>query len=93
LVSAGDLIDLPETTEAKKQDLQTIVTGELSPEVRTVAAEEGINTIELGAFHSEEPGMKRLRYQLSLEFPELKIDFVDSPPISKSLRPYSQDMA
>ena len=93
LVSAGDLIDLPEISEAKKQDIETLVTGELPSDTRMIAIEEGINTIELGSFFSEEPGMKRLKYQLSLEFPELKLDFVDSPPLSKTLRPYSQDMA
>ncbi|RDE13635.1 MAG: hypothetical protein C4K47_05835 [Candidatus Thorarchaeota archaeon] len=93
LVIAGDLTDLLEISEAKKQDIETIVTGELLPETRTIAVEEGINTVELGAFFSEEPGMKRLKYQLSLEFAELKLDFIDSPPLSKTLRPYSQDMA
>lgn len=93
LVSAANLIDLSEILEAKRQDLETIVTGELSPDVRMIAVEEGINTIEIGSFFSEEPGMRRLKYQLSLEFAELKLDFIDSPSISRTLRPYSQDMA
>ena len=93
LVSASDLLDISEIADIKKQDIETVVTGELTPETRTLAAEEGINSVELGSFLTEEPGMKRLKYQLSLEFPELKVDFIDSPPIARTLRPYSQDMA
>ena len=92
LVSPGVYIDMPEILSAKQQDIGTIITGELSPEIRLLANEENLSTIELGAFVSEEPGMKRLRHQLSLEMPELKIEFVESVPLAKALRPYSEDM-
>ncbi len=93
LVIAGNSIDMPEIINAKNQDLETLVTGELSPEIRLLANEEGINTLELGAFATEEPGMKRLRDVLSLEFPELKVDFTDSGNLARALRPYKDDMA
>ncbi len=91
-MSPGVYIDMPEILSAKQQDIGTIITGELSPEIRLLANEENLSTIELGAFVSEEPGMKRLRHQLSLEMPELKIEFVESVPFAKALRPYSEDM-
>ncbi|MFX0046117.1 MAG: hypothetical protein ACFE8Z_09735, partial [Candidatus Hermodarchaeota archaeon] len=62
-----------------------LVTGELSPEVRLLAIEEGLHIFELGAFVTEEPGMRRLRHQFSLEFPDLKVEFVESAPPTKSL--------
>jgi putative NIF3 family GTP cyclohydrolase 1 type 2 len=92
LVSPGFYIDMPEILSAKQQDIGTIITGELSPEIRLLAHEENLNTIELGAFVSEAPGMKRLRHQLSLEIPELNVEFVESAPLAKALRPYSEDM-
>lgn len=93
LVIAGNGVDMPEIINAKNQDLETLVTGELSPEIRLLAYEEGINTLELGAFTTEEPGMKRLRDVASLEFPELKVDFADSSNLTRALRPYKDDMA
>ncbi len=93
LVIAGNIVDMPEIINAKNQDLETLVTGELSPEIRLLANEESINTLELGAFATEEPGMKRLRDVLSLEFPELKVDFTDSGNLARALRPYKDDMA
>jgi putative NIF3 family GTP cyclohydrolase 1 type 2 len=93
LVSAGCYLDMPEIVKAKRAGITTIVTGELSPEIRLLANEEGINTFELGAFVTEDPGMKRLRDVLSLEFPDLGFDFLESGPLAQNLRPYKDDMA
>jgi putative NIF3 family GTP cyclohydrolase 1 type 2 len=93
LVVAGSHIDMPHIMNAKKQDIDTLVTGELSPEIRLLANEEGINTLELGSFVTEDPGMKRLRDSISLEYPELKIEFMASTQIAHGLRPYKEDMA
>ena len=93
LVIAGNSVDMPEIINAKNQDLDTLVTGDLSPEIRLLANEESINTLELGAFSTEEPGMRRLRDVMSLDFPELKVDFAESGCLSKALRPYKDDMA
>jgi putative NIF3 family GTP cyclohydrolase 1 type 2 len=93
LLVAGSHIDMPHIIGAKKQDIDTLVTGELSPEIRLLANEEGINTLELGSFVTEDPGMKRLRDSISLEYPELKIEFMASVPIAHGLRPYKEDMA
>ncbi|MFW9770053.1 MAG: Nif3-like dinuclear metal center hexameric protein [Candidatus Thorarchaeota archaeon] len=93
LVIAGTNLDMPEIINAKNQDLVTLVTGELSPEIRLLANEEGINTLELGAFASEEPGMRRLKDVMSLELPELKVDFIESINPTKALRAYKDDMA
>jgi len=93
LIVAGSHVDMPHIINAKKQDIKTLVTGELAPEIRLLANEEGINTLELGSFVTEDPGMKRLRDSLSLEFPELKIEFMSSTQIAHGLRPYKEDMA
>jgi putative NIF3 family GTP cyclohydrolase 1 type 2 len=93
LVIAGSNVDMPEIISAKNQDLDTLVTGDLSPEIRLLANEEGVNTLELGAFTTEEPGMKRLRDVISLEFPEIKIEFTESGSLASALRPYKDDMA
>ena len=93
LVIAGNSVDMPEIINAKNQNLDTLITGELSPEIRLLANEEGINTLELGAFATEEPGMKRLRDVISLDFPEMKVEFTESSNIAKALRPYKNDMA
>ncbi len=93
LVSAGYHVDMPDIINARKQDIRTLVTGELSPEIRLLAKEEGMNTLELGAFVSEDPGMKRLRDSISLEFPELKVDFIAAMPLAQGLKPYKNDMA
>ncbi|MFX0107675.1 MAG: Nif3-like dinuclear metal center hexameric protein [Candidatus Hodarchaeota archaeon] len=85
LVFPGFHIDMPELVLAKRQNVMTIVTGSLTPEVRLLASEEGLHVIELGSFTTEEPGMKRLRHQFSLEFPELKVEFTESHPVSKPL--------
>ena len=93
ILSAGSHIDMPDIINARKQDIKTLVTGELSPELRLLAKEEGLNTLELGAFVSEDPGMKRLRDSISLEFPELKVDFIAAAPLSQALKPYKDEMA
>ncbi|MHA3962040.1 MAG: Nif3-like dinuclear metal center hexameric protein [Candidatus Thorarchaeota archaeon SMTZ1-45] len=93
LVIAGSSVDMPEILNAKNQDLDTLITGELSPEIRLLASEEGINTLELGAFATEEPGMKRLRDVISLDFPEMRVEFTESGPVARALRPYKDDMA
>ncbi len=93
LVIAGSNVDMPELVNAKNQDLETLVTGELSPEIRLLANEEGINTLELGTFATEEPGMKRLRDVISLDFPEMKVEFTESGDLARALRPYKDDMA
>ncbi|TFG32872.1 hypothetical protein EU528_02245 [Candidatus Thorarchaeota archaeon] len=93
LVSAGNHIDMPEIINARKQDINTLVTGELSPEIRLLAKEEGMNTLELGAFMTEDPGMKRLRDIVSLEFPDLKVDFIEAIPLAQGLKPYKSEMA
>jgi putative NIF3 family GTP cyclohydrolase 1 type 2 len=93
LVIAGNSVDMLEIINAKNQNLDTLITGELSPEIRLLANEEGINTLELGAFATEEPGMKRLRDVISLDFPEMKVEFTESSNIAKALRPYKNDMA
>ena len=93
LVIAGSQTDRPDIINARKQDIKTLVTGELSPELRLLAKEEGMNTFELGAFVSEDPGMKRLRDSISLEFPEMKIDFIAATPLTQGLKPYKEEMA
>jgi len=93
LVIAGNHVDMPDIINARKQDIKTLVTGELAPELRLLAKEEGMNTLELGAFVSEDPGMKRLRDSISLEFPELKIDFIAATPLVHGLKPYKEGMA
>ena len=93
LVIAGSPVDMPEVISAKNQGLDTLVTGDLSPEIRLLANEEGVNTLELGAFTTEEHGMKRLRDVISLDFPEMKIEFTESGTLARALRPYKDDMA
>jgi putative NIF3 family GTP cyclohydrolase 1 type 2 len=85
LVFPGSLLDIPEILAAKKQDITTVVTGELSPEVRLLAAEEGMQVHEVGAFVTEEPGMNRLKHQLSLQFSDLRIEYTKSDPVTKIL--------
>ena len=93
IVSAGSHIDMPDILKARQQDIKTFVTGELSPELRLFAHEEGMNILELGAFVTEDPGMKRLRDSISLEYPELKIDFIATNPVTQGLRAYKDEMA
>ncbi|UCE10144.1 MAG: Nif3-like dinuclear metal center hexameric protein [Candidatus Thorarchaeota archaeon] len=85
LIFPGSYIDISEIISAKSEDVGTIVTGELAPDVRMMAHEEGISTLELGPFVTEDPGMERLRHQMSLEFPELKVEFYKSLSYTRSL--------
>ncbi|MCF2135941.1 MAG: Nif3-like dinuclear metal center hexameric protein [Candidatus Thorarchaeota archaeon] len=93
LVTPGTLLDMPEILEAKRNDIFTIVTGELTPDIRILAHEEGINVFEVGAFVTEEPGMRRLRNYLALEYPELKIEFVPTEPVTKILKHYGESLS
>ncbi len=93
LVVGGSHLDMPEIIRAKREGISTLVTGELAPEIRLLACEEGVNTFELGAFVTEDPGMKRLRDVLSLEFPDLTIDFLESGLLTQTLKPYKDSMA
>ncbi|MHA1480153.1 MAG: Nif3-like dinuclear metal center hexameric protein [Candidatus Thorarchaeota archaeon] len=93
LVCSGAILDSNALIRAKEYDVSAIVTGNLNPEVRFAAYEKGMNVFELGTFVTENPGMKRLRHQLSLEFPSLKIEYAESEPITKTLKPYSDAMA
>ena len=85
LVIPGDFVDMPEIISAKKKDIKTIITGELTPEIRLLAHEEGLNTLEVGPFISEEKGMQRLKHQMTLEFPELTITYAESRSFTKAL--------
>ncbi|MFW9799249.1 MAG: Nif3-like dinuclear metal center hexameric protein [Candidatus Thorarchaeota archaeon] len=85
LVFPGSHVDVPEIIQARKLNVRTLVTGEVSPDVRLLGVEEGLHIFEMGAFVTEEPGMRRLRHQFSLEFPDLKVEFVESLPLTKSL--------
>jgi putative NIF3 family GTP cyclohydrolase 1 type 2 len=85
LVVPGPNVDIQEILLAQHNGVQTIVTGDLTREGRLLAHEEGINLLEIGGFATEEPGMKRLRHQMSLEFPEEKIEFFESAAPSKIL--------
>lgn len=85
LIYPGFSLDLPEVLDAKQYNIETILTGEITPEVRLLAHEEGLNTLELGAFTTEDPGMERLRHQMSLEFPKQKIEFEKSTDYSQVL--------
>ncbi|MGY5870651.1 MAG: Nif3-like dinuclear metal center hexameric protein [Candidatus Thorarchaeota archaeon] len=93
LVIAGNHTEMLDIINGRKQDIKTLITGELAPELRLLANEEGMNILELGAFVSEDPGMKRLRDSISLEFPELKVDFIAAMPLAQGLRPYKEEMA
>ncbi|TXT57765.1 MAG: hypothetical protein BAJATHORv1_10472 [Candidatus Thorarchaeota archaeon] len=86
LVCPGHYLGIPELIAANQMNVKTIVTSGVAPETRLVAAEQGLNVIELREFVMEELGMKRLRHRMSLEYPELKIEFTSSEPVSKNLR-------
>lgn len=93
LVVAGSAVGLKEVEEAKMQAISTLVTGELTPQVRWFAKEQDVNVLELGSIVTEEPGMEQLKGYLSLEFPDLRIEFFPSDPIKRILRPYDKDVA
>ena len=85
LLIPGDYIDMPEIINARKKEIQTIVTGELAPQIRILAHEEGMNVLEVGPFATEDPGMQRLKHQMTLEFPELTITYAETHPFTKAL--------
>jgi putative NIF3 family GTP cyclohydrolase 1 type 2 len=93
LVVAGSLVTPSLLVQAVQDDIKTIIAGEARSEDRLKAHAYGLNLLELGAFNTEAPGMKRLRHQLSLEYPELKIDYSETEAITRALRSYSEDMA
>ena len=86
LVIPGNILIPEDLRSIQNQDIGTIVTGEVTPEIRLHAGQAALNLLELGAFVTEEPGMKRLKHQMSLEFPDLRVEFVDTPPISRTIR-------
>ncbi|MEM2142299.1 MAG: Nif3-like dinuclear metal center hexameric protein [Candidatus Thorarchaeota archaeon] len=85
LVVAGIQLGVTEILGAAESDLRTIITGDLAPDARTFAHERGISTLEVGSVTTTEPGMKRLRYQMSLEFKDISVEFVESQPVYKTL--------
>ncbi len=93
ILCASNIIDSTILDYIMRQGIKTVVTGSISSTDRMFTHNMGMNVIELGEFTSEAAGMKRLRHQLSTEYPELKIEFVDTDPITQVLRPYSKDMA
>ncbi|MHA1907110.1 MAG: Nif3-like dinuclear metal center hexameric protein [Candidatus Thorarchaeota archaeon] len=93
MVCAGDVITSDMLLLVAQENAKTIITGEVLPIVRMKAHELGINIYEIGTSTAETRGMTRLRHQLSLEYPELKIEFAETDAITQSLRPYSKDMA
>lgn len=93
LVAAGSLVTPNLLVQAVQDDIKTIIVGEARSEDRLEAQAYGLNLLELGAFNTEAPGMRRLRHQLSLEYPELKVDYSETDAITRALRSYSEDMA
>ena len=86
LLIPGNMLIPEDLRSIQNQDIGTIVTGEVTPEVRLLAGQSALNLLELGAFITEEPGMKRVKHQMSLEFPDLRVEFVDTSSISKIIR-------
>ena len=93
LVCAGNLMNKDILLKILQEGIRSIVVGHLDSKDRLLANTLGMNIVELGSFVTEAPGMKRLRHQLSLEFPEMKIEFTDTEPITQVLRPYTDEMA
>ena len=86
LVCTGEIITSNVLLLSKEYDVSTIVTGSLAPQVRRDAHENRLNVFEMGVHTTEHPGMKRLKHQLALELPDLKIEYADYEPIGKTLR-------
>ncbi len=93
LLCAGDLINEEILLRVLQEGIRSVIVGHLDAKDRLVGNTLGMNILELGSFVTEAPGMKRLRHQLSLEFPELKIEFTETDPITQTLRPYTDEMA
>ncbi len=85
LIIPGSFLIEEDLMAVKKQDVETIVTGEVTPDIRMIANQNSINLLELGAFVTENPGMKRLKHQMSLEFPDIRVEFVECKPFSKNI--------
>ncbi len=93
MLCAGDLLNGQLLSKCVQEEVKTIVTGHLFPEDKLKAHTFGLNIIELGQFITETPGMRRLKSVLSIEYPDLKIEFVETEPITQTLRTYQADMA
>ncbi|MFW9907996.1 MAG: Nif3-like dinuclear metal center hexameric protein [Candidatus Thorarchaeota archaeon] len=91
LVVAGSVLSRDMLMQSLQDGMKTIVTGELCPKDHILASKLGVNVFEMGAFVTEEPGMKRFRHQLSTEYPEMKIEFAETDQITHILRPYKDD--
>ncbi|MHA1594553.1 MAG: Nif3-like dinuclear metal center hexameric protein [Candidatus Baldrarchaeia archaeon] len=63
--------------KAYNSGVDTIVTGEYRYEDAVLASELGLKLIAVGRYESERPGMVRLSQILQLEFPSIKVFFVD----------------
>ncbi|MFO7836048.1 MAG: Nif3-like dinuclear metal center hexameric protein [Candidatus Thorarchaeota archaeon] len=85
VVIPGELVSEREILNALEKKAKTILTGDVTPRTRILATERGCNLLELGSFVTENPGMERLNNYLSLEFPELKVSYVEAQPHSKTL--------
>ncbi len=93
VIVAGNHFGKQDIYRAKHEGADTVLTGEVKPNIRRLAHESRLNLFEILPFVTENPGMKRLRHHLSLEFPDLKIVYSESEPFTDILRPYSESMA
>ncbi|TFG15029.1 hypothetical protein EU537_01965 [Candidatus Thorarchaeota archaeon] len=93
VVVAGNHFGEEDIYRAKEEGADTALTGEVIPGIRRLAHEKQLNLFEIPPFATENPGMNRLRHQLSLEFSDLKITYSESESFTDFLRPYSESMA
>jgi putative NIF3 family GTP cyclohydrolase 1 type 2 len=84
LVLPGSFVSRGEILSALEKEARTIVTGDVTPQTRIIAKERGCNLLELGSFATENPGMERLNNYLNLEFPGLKVSYVEAKPYTKT---------
>lgn len=84
LILPGSLISKYEISGAIEKKARTIVTGDVNPQIRIHASERGCNLLELGSFATENPGMERLNNYLNLEFPGLKVSYVEAKPYTRT---------
>ncbi len=87
LVLPGSHLTQDDIVRMHSDDIRALITGELTPTARLAAHELKVNTLELGRFVTEEPGMKRLELRMGLEFPELAVEFAESRPPTRALSP------
>ena len=80
-VQVGDTLHIKGHTTDYYQKIQSMQVEHAPVEL----AEEGMQVYEAGAFVTEEPGMNRLKHQLSLQFTDLKIDYTKSEQVTKIL--------